>query len=145
MLEDVMDDELFVRTMIEVLKFDKKYSGKKDDLLPILRRVTLNRKPQWGFVRHGRPNQRYEDIELRIPVPLLNEANNQYDDLYDIINYVYEESDEYALGELTFAQRLFNPKMLNTRNMMSCLPIFKKKLSKVSGMRGIPSGLQWHG
>jgi len=96
-----MDDELFVRTMIEVLKFDKKYSGKKDDLLPILRRVTLNRKPQWGFVRHGRPNQRYEDIELRIPVPLLNEANNQYDDLYDIINYVYEESDEYALGELT--------------------------------------------
>lgn len=50
MLEDVMDDELFVRTMIEVLKFDKKYSGKKDDLLPILRRVTLNRKPQWGFV-----------------------------------------------------------------------------------------------
>lgn len=101
-----MDDELFVRTMIEVLKYDKKYSGKKDDLLPILRRVTLNRKPQWGFVRHGRPNQRYEDIELRIPVPLLNEANNQYDDLYDIIKYVYEESDEYALGELTLRPKI---------------------------------------
>ncbi len=93
-----MNTNMFLQTMIDVLKFDSKFKEKKESLLPILRRAQINNLPQYEFIKYGRSGQRYENIEIRIPVPLLDEANSLHDDLYELVNYVYEESDDYGLG-----------------------------------------------
>lgn len=97
---------MFLTTMIDVLKFDSKYKDKKDILLPILRRSYINYLPQYEYVRYGRSEQRYENIEIRVPIPLLDVANKFYDDIYNLVEYVYEESDEYGLGEVSIRPRI---------------------------------------
>lgn len=72
---------------------------KKEKLLPILRRCEINSIPQWAYVQHsGRSVQRYENVEIRVPVPLLDDANKEFDDLYALVEFVYEDSEEYGLG-----------------------------------------------
>ena len=94
-----MNEIAFLETMINTLKFDSKFKDKKEKLLPILRRCEINPIPQWAYVQHsGRSGQRYENIEIRVPVPLLDEANREFDDLYALVEYVYEDSEEYGLG-----------------------------------------------
>ena len=46
----------------------------------------------------GRLGQRYENVEIRVPVPLLDDSNREFDDLYVLVEYVYEDSEEYGLG-----------------------------------------------
>lgn len=103
-----MNESMFLETMISVLKFDSKYKEKKAALLPILRRCYIRNQPQYEFVYHGRSGQRYEDIEIRVPVPLLDEANNAQQDLYDLVSYVYEESDDYGLGGVPIRPQILN-------------------------------------
>lgn len=103
-----MNESMFLETMINVLKFDSKYKEKKAALLPILRRCYISSQPQYEFVYHGRSGQRYEDIEIRVPVPLLDEANNIQQDLYDLVSYVYEESDDYGLGGVPIRPQVLN-------------------------------------
>ena len=93
-----MNEAMFLATMMEVLKYDGKFKDKKDTLLPILRRCYVNSLPQYEFVRYGRSGQRYENVEIRVPVPMLDAANALHDDIYDLVNYVYEETDDYGLG-----------------------------------------------
>lgn len=93
-----MNETMFLATMIDVLKYDSKFKNKKDILLPILRRCYVNSLPQYEFVRYGRSGQRYENVEIRVPVPMLDTANAVHDDIYDLVNYVYEETDDYGLG-----------------------------------------------
>lgn len=96
-----MDTKAFLDTALNTLKYDSKFKGKKDVLLPILRRSCINNVPQWEFVRHsGRGNQRYEDIEIRVPVPLIDEANKHEDDFCALVSYVYEDSEKYGLGKV---------------------------------------------
>lgn len=95
-----MNKMMFLQTVIEVLKYDSKFKSYKEDLLPILRRAHINNLPQYGFVRGGRSGQRYEDIEIRVPVPLLDTANEFIEALGEIVSYVYEESDDYGLGSI---------------------------------------------
>lgn len=96
-----MNKVAFLETMINTLKFDSKFKDKKEKLLSILRRCEINPIPQWAYVQHsGRSGQRYEDVEIRVPVPLLDEANNKFDDLYALVEYVYEDTEEYVLGEV---------------------------------------------
>ncbi len=82
-----MNTAMFLQTLLEVQKFDSKFKAKKNALLPILRRAKVNNLPQWEFVKGGRSGQRYENIELRIPVPLLDEANTVFDDLKNLVEY----------------------------------------------------------
>lgn len=104
-----MNTKMFLETMINVLKYDKKFAEKKESLLPILRRAHINNLPQYEFVRYGgRSNQRYENIEIRVPIPLLNQTNEVHDDLYELVAYVYEESDEYNLGGVPIKPKIFN-------------------------------------
>ena len=94
-----MNKAAFLETMINTLKFDSKFKDKKEKLLPILRRCEINPIPQWAYVQHsGRSGQRYENVEIRVPVPLLDEANREFDDLYELVEYVYEDTEEYGLG-----------------------------------------------
>lgn len=88
-----MNEAMFLATMMDVLKYDSKFKDKKDTLLPILRRCYVNSLPQYEFVRYGRSGQRYENVEIRVPVPMLDAANALHDDIYDLVNYVYEETD----------------------------------------------------
>lgn len=104
-----MNTAMFLQTMLEVLKYDSKFKDKKSVLLPILRRAKINNLPQWEFVRGGRSGQRYENVELRVPVPLLDEANAAFDDLYELIEYVYEESDDYGLGGVPIRPQILSP------------------------------------
>lgn len=94
-----MNTTAFLETMMNTLKFDSKFKDKKEKLLPILRRCEINSIPQWGFVQNsGRSGQRYENVEIRVPVPLIDEANANFKDLYNLVEYVYVDSDEYGLG-----------------------------------------------
>lgn len=94
-----MDIKAFYDTMINTLKYDSKYKDKREVLLPILRRSTINNVPKWNFVvRSGRGSQRYEDVEIRVPVPLIDEANKYEDDFYGLVEYVYEDTDDHGLG-----------------------------------------------
>ena len=74
-----MNEIAFLETMINTLKFDSKFKDKKEKLLPILRRCDINPIPQWAYVQHsGRSGQRYENVEIRVPVPLLDDANREH-------------------------------------------------------------------
>lgn len=107
-----MNEAMFLVTMMEVLKYDSKFKGKKDTLLPILRRCYVNSLPQFEFVRCGRSGQRYENVEVRVPMPMLDAANALHDDIYDLVNYVYEETDDYGLGRV-----LIRPKILRAEDV----------------------------
>lgn len=74
-----MDKNLFLKTVAEVLKYDDKYckAEYRDALMKLISRSKVNFVPQYEFANHGRSNQHWENIELRTPVPLLNEARVQ--------------------------------------------------------------------
>lgn len=95
-----MNRDAFLKTMKDVLKYTKPYKEKENrqDLIRLLARSKVNFVPQYEFTRNGRSGQRWEIVELRIPVPLLEEAENLENDLESLVEYVYEESDDYALG-----------------------------------------------
>lgn len=92
----------FLKTMIEVLKYDTSYKKirDRDQLIRMLDRVRVNFVPQYEFVNHGRPYQRWEIVELRVPVPLLGTAEKYKNELDSLVNFVYEETDDYALDHM---------------------------------------------
>lgn len=90
-----MNENAFRETLINTLRFDGKFKDMKATLMPLISRCRINSVPQWGFaVRSG---QHWEDVEVRVPVPLIDEANNQSNSIEKLVGYVYEESEEYAL------------------------------------------------
>jgi len=97
-----MDKTAFVGTMIEVLKYDSTYKSieGRDQLIRLLGRAKANFLPQYQFVGGGISNQRWENVELRVPVPLLDEANELKKQIDKVADFVYEESLEYALNEI---------------------------------------------
>lgn len=97
-----MNRDAFLKTMIEVLKYDGHYKKleNKDQLIRMLSRASVNFVPQYEFSSHGRSNQHWEIVELRFPVPLLEWAENYEEDLDSLVNFVYEESDYYALHHM---------------------------------------------
>lgn len=97
-----MDKSAFIRTMIEVLKYDSTYKSieGRDQLIRLLGRAKANFLPQYHFVGGGISNQRWENVELRFPVPLLDEANGFKEQLDKLADFVYEESEEHALRSI---------------------------------------------
>lgn len=90
-----MNKTAFKETIINTLRFDSKFKEFKASLMPIISRSTINDLPQWDYA--GRSGQRWEDIELRVPVPLIDMANESEECITKLMNYVYEESEDYAL------------------------------------------------
>lgn len=104
-----MNKDRFKQTMLNVLKYDSKFKDKENRLFPLLLRTTVNNLPQYEFRRCGRSGQRYENIELRVPVTLIDEANEIKKDLSDLVKYVYEESDDYGLGKVLICPQILHP------------------------------------
>ena len=94
-----MDRSAFIKTLIEVLKYDRKYRTieSRDQLLRLIGRARVNFVPQYEFANHGRSYQHWEIVELRVPVPLLEIAEENEKILEELVEYVNEESDDYAL------------------------------------------------
>lgn len=91
--------DAFLKTLIEVLKYDGIYKEIKDreQLIRMLGRARVNFVPQYAFANHGRSYQHWEIVELRFPVPLLEIAEKHKKELDSLVEFVYEESDDYAL------------------------------------------------
>lgn len=91
--------DAFLKTMIEVLKYDRTYKNisNRDQIIRMLGRARVNFVPQYEFANHGRSYQHWEIVELRFPVPLLEAAEEHEKELDKLVEFVYEESDEYAL------------------------------------------------
>lgn len=105
-----MNRNAFLTTLIDVLKFDDKFRDieKKDQIIRMLARADINFVPQYAFSSHMRSGQRWEDVEIRFPVPILNEANQNIEDLRELVRYVYEESDDYALQNISIRPLVIN-------------------------------------
>lgn len=92
----------FLKTMVEVLKYDKdfkKIEG-REQLIRMLGRSSINFVPQYEFSSHGRSGQHWEVVEIRVPVPMLDYAHEMFDVLNKVVRYVYEESEDYALQKV---------------------------------------------
>lgn len=93
-----MNEEAFRKTVIETLRYDNKWRETKATLMPIITRSEINSVPQYAFAT--RSNQHWEDIELRVPVPLLNLANENEADINKLLRYVYQETPDYDLQDI---------------------------------------------
>ena len=86
-----MDRSAFIKTLKEVLKYDRKYRTieSRDQLLRLIGRARVNFVPQYEFANHGRSYQHWEIVELRVPVPLLEIAEENKKILEELVEYVY--------------------------------------------------------
>jgi phosphatidylserine/phosphatidylglycerophosphate/cardiolipin synthase-like enzyme len=85
-----------MKTMIETIKYDE--YDRKDELLTILRNSLIKFDKTSAFTRKSW--QCYENIDLRVPIPLLKEARNLKKVLESVASIVYMETDENAFGGL---------------------------------------------
>lgn len=93
-----MKEEDFRRTVIETLNYDNQYKNLRESLLPIVSRSSFNFIPQYGFaVRSG---QHWENLEFRVPVPLINQANSKHDEFVELFRYVYQEDRDFDLNKI---------------------------------------------
>lgn len=67
-------------------------------MYPIASRSTVNCVPQFGFAT--RSYQHWEDVEIRVHVPMISKATELKSKIDDLIYYVYEESDDYAIQDV---------------------------------------------
>ena len=93
-----MNSGALKRTLVADLQYDPKFSDCKDELFPIISRSTINCVPQWKFAT--RSNQHWENVEIRVPIPLMTKATELKDKIDRLVYYVYEEDDEYAIQDV---------------------------------------------
>ena len=102
-----MEQDKLRRTLIADLQYDNKFSDYKDKLYPIISRSSINCIPKWDFAT--RPNQHFENVEIRIPIPLINRAKDLEEVICGLVRYVYEEDDEYALKDVIIRPQIISP------------------------------------
>lgn len=95
----------FKETLINTLKYDDEFKLVGHELLPIVSRSDINDIPQYEYTH--RSGQHWENIELRVPIPLINKAKENKGKIKELFNYVYEETDEFDLDEV-----LIKPKII---------------------------------
>lgn len=86
-----MTEEQFRKTMIETVKYDEYVS--KDKLLTILRNSIITFDKTTNFTRKSW--QCYENIDLRVPVPMLKEARQLKTTFQNIASQIYIETNDY--------------------------------------------------
>ncbi|MGF9713723.1 phospholipase D-like domain-containing protein [Paenibacillus naphthalenovorans] len=92
-----MDEQTFLETMIETVKYDDAYKN-KDELLGILRHSMITYRKTSDFTRVS--NQRKEYLDLRVPVPMLKIAKTLKNELENLAAIVYIETPEYSFWGL---------------------------------------------
>lgn len=91
-----MNENQFLRTMIETIKYDDvKY---KDELLGILRNSIIKFDKSSDFTRKS--YQYWEDIDLRVPIPMLKRARALRGEFYNIAKDIYIQTEEFDLRTL---------------------------------------------
>ncbi|MDT2309351.1 MULTISPECIES: phospholipase D-like domain-containing protein [Enterococcus] len=95
---EIMNESQFLRTMIETLKWDGEDYEQRDKILSILRYAEIDFKKTTHLTRKS--YQYYENIIIRIRIPMLKEAKNLIDSFIKLVSYIYKETEEYALGNV---------------------------------------------
>jgi phosphatidylserine/phosphatidylglycerophosphate/cardiolipin synthase-like enzyme len=93
-----MDEKQFLRTMIETLKWDGEDYENKDIMLSILRYAEIDFEKTTTFTRKS--YQYYEDIAIRVRIPMLKEAKKLIHTFRELVTFIYRETEEYDLGKV---------------------------------------------
>lgn len=91
-----MTEAQFLKTMIETIKYDD-YKN-KDELLGILRNSMIVFNPTSSFT--SKSWQYWENIDLRVPIPLLKIARTFKDELQELAALVYIETESNDFNNL---------------------------------------------
>lgn len=127
-----MQEEKFLRTMIDTVKYDDAIKN-KEKLITLLMRsqITYNKLRSWtGKISY----QREEKIDLRVPVPMLTEARGYQKQLESIAASIYIQTEEYD-----FAGLEIKPKEVerDTENVTEHDVVFDEIKNKIiQGIRG---------
>lgn len=105
-----MDESQFLQTMIQTLKWESDEYNDKDKILSILRYSEIDFERTTSYTR--KPNQYYEDIAIRVKIPLLKEAKEILDSFEKLVKYIYRETEGYALRSV-----IIRPKPVENENL----------------------------
>jgi len=97
-----MSETQFLKTMIEVVKWGEFEC--KDELLGVLRNSIITFDKTTAFTR--KTDQRWENIDLRVPVPMLGVAKNLKSTLQSIAEDIYVETDYNDFHNLNIKPKL---------------------------------------
>ena len=89
-----MNENQFLKTMIETIKYDDEFQN-KDEILSILRYSIVTFRKTGAFTHVS--NKRQEYMDLRVPIPMLKKAKEYKDVFYDLADDIYIPSDDYDL------------------------------------------------
>lgn len=97
-----MQEESFLRTMVECIRYGD--YEQKHEMLSILRnsKITFSSASGWG----SRSYQRVENIDLRVPVPLLGESAKYKEIFTTIAREIYVETDEVDMKSLVIKPKI---------------------------------------
>lgn len=101
-----MNVNAFRETLINTLRLDSRFKDIRPELMPIIGRSTINSIPQWAFAVWS--GQHWEDVGLRVPVPLIDKANDYEAEIQKLFSYVYEETDDYALNNVLIRPQIIS-------------------------------------
>lgn len=128
-----MTEDQFLKTMIETIKYDD--YEKKEEMLTILRNSVIYFDKTSSFAT--RSWQCWENIDLRVPIPLLKEARNLQKNLQDIASMVYIETDDYDFNQLNIKPKPIDLDIDNYKEHNAFFQRLKTPLYKESAMQNI--------
>jgi len=91
-----MEEQRFLKTMIETVKYGE-YNN-KDALLAILRNSIITYDQTNSYTQ--KPYQHWENVDLRVPIPMLKEAKLLQAIFQEIAAEIYIETDDYDFNSL---------------------------------------------
>ncbi len=97
-----MYEDTFLKTMIDCIRYDE-YANKQE-MLSILRNSKITFSSASGF--GSKSYQRLENIDLRVPVPLLKEAKKYNEVFANLARQIYEETDNMDMKSLLIKPKL---------------------------------------
>ena len=103
----IVNGKQFLKTMIEYVKYED--FPNKDEILTILRNSIITFEKTSYFTKKS--YQFWENIALRVPIPMLKNAKEYKNQLNGLAEDIYIESEQYAFGELQI-----KPKPIETEN-----------------------------
>jgi phosphatidylserine/phosphatidylglycerophosphate/cardiolipin synthase-like enzyme len=90
-----MNEKQFLNTMIETLKWDGDDYDNKEKMLSILRYAEIDFEQTRVFT--SKSYQFYEDIAIRVRIPMLKDAKELMEPFKKLVRYIYRETEEYDL------------------------------------------------
>lgn len=100
-----MYEDRFLKTMIEYIKYEEDIDN-KNELLTILRCSSLSFDKTRIFATKS--YQYWEDINIRVPIPMLKKAREHKAQFEEIAKYIYKETDEYDLKSLVIKPKIID-------------------------------------